>query len=312
MVPGSELLDISGPWEVFGHANDVLGWPAYQLVLAGPASPTVPTRHGLLVTGVEHLPARTKRLPDLAIVAGGSPAEVPPPAEGALAAWLRRHHERIPALVSICTGAFILGQAGLLDNHRVTTHWLFLSALRSRFPAARVIDDGIFIRDGRLWTSAGISAGIDLTLALVEEDHGRSVAMAVARKLVLFLRRSGNQAQFSGALQRQGLEPGPLRGLIAYVQEHIDEPLPVQRLSRAIGVSPRSLARACRSQLGESPAALVRRLRIDEARRLLESTSLPLKDIALRTGLGDPSTLWRAFTQLLAITPAEYRQRFAP
>lgn len=310
VVPGSELLDISGPWEVLGHANDVLGWPAYELLLVGPSGPTVRTRHGLLVSSVRRLPIRAKRLPDVAIVAGGSPLEVLPPPEMSLVAWLRRHHARIPALVSICTGAFVLGMAGLLDEHRVTTHWRFLDALRSRFPAARVVDEGIFIRDGRLWTSAGITAGIDLTLALVEEEHGHAVAMAVAKKLVLFLRRSGNQAQFSAALERQGKEPGRLRDIATFVLEHVDKPLAVERLARAAGMSPRSLTRWCREELDESPAELVRRLRVDEARRLLESTSLPLKDISVRTGLGDASTLWRAFTQQLGVTPAAYRKRF--
>jgi transcriptional regulator GlxA family with amidase domain len=306
--PGAELLDIAGPWEVLGHANDALGYAAYEPALLGPSRAPIRTRHGLVAGDVRPLPARPVRFPDVAIVAGGAPLGA---AEPVLAAWLRRHASRVPVVVSICTGAFLLGEAGLLDGRRATTHWRYLDALRTRYPAARVVDDGIFVRDGRVWTSAGITAGIDLALALVEDHHGRAIAMEVARELVLFLRRSGHQAQFSGALRRQEAEPARLRDLIAFVLEHVDEPLPLERLAGAVGTSPRSLTRWCRLTLDESPAQLVRRLRIDEARRLLESTALPLKAISVRAGLGDASTLWRAFTQRLGVTPAAYRERFA-
>jgi transcriptional regulator GlxA family with amidase domain len=310
VAPGTGLLNIGGPWEVLGHANEVLGRAAYDLALVGPSAPAVETRHGLVVSGVRPLPRSTSRLPDVAIVAGGSTLTPMPDGHARLAAWLRRHHAGIGTIVSICTGAFVLGEAGLLDGRRATTHWLRLADLRSRFPAADVIDEGIFARDGKVWTSAGITAGIDLTLALVEEDHGHGVAMAVAKRLVLFLRRSGNQAQFSSALQRQEKEPSRLRDVSAFVLEHVDESLPVERIAAGVGMSSRTLSRWCREHLDESPAELVRRLRTDEARRLLEETSLPLKDITARTGFGDASTMWRAFTQRLGVTPAAYRQRF--
>jgi transcriptional regulator GlxA family with amidase domain len=310
VVPRTGLLDIAGPWEVLGHANDVLERRAYELEVVGPSAPAAETRHGLVVSGLRPLPRAGGRLPDVAIVAG-APMRPLPGEQDALVAWLRRSHARIPTVVSICTGAFVLGAAGVLDGRRATTHWMFLDELRSRFPAARVVDEGIFVRDRRVWTSAGVTAGVDLALALVEEDHGHDVAMAVARRLVLFLRRSGNQAQFSAALRRQDTETPRLRDVSAFVLEHIDEPLPVERIAAGAGMSPRSLSRWCREQLGESPAELVRRLRVDEARRLLEETSLPLKDITARTGLGDASTLWRVFTQRLGVTPAAYRQRFA-
>jgi transcriptional regulator GlxA family with amidase domain len=310
VAPRTGLLNIGGPWEVLGHANEVLGRAAYALELVGPSAPTIETRHGILVGGVRPLPRSLARPPDVAIVAGGSPRLPMPDGETRIGGWLRRHHAGIRTIVSTCTGAFVLGEAGLLDGRRATTHWLNLGDLRSRFPAAEVVDEGIFVRDGKVWTSAGLTAGIDLTLALVEEDHGHAAAMAVAKRLVLFLRRSGNQAQFSSALQRQEKEPPRLRDLSAFVLEHVDEALPVERLAAGIGMSPRTLSRWCREQLDESPAELVRRLRTDEARRLLEETSLPLKDITARTGFGDASTLWRAFTQRLGVTPAAYRQRF--
>ncbi len=310
VAPQSGLLNIGGPWEVLGNANDILGRTAYECALVGPKAPQVRTRHGLVVAGVRPLPRSTFRLPDLAIVAGGSPRTPLPEEQARIAAWLRRHHAGIGTIVSICTGAFVLGEAGLLDGRRAMTHWLYLRELQARFPKARVVEEGIFVRDGRVWTSAGLTAGIDLTLALVEEDHGHAVAMAVAKRLVLFLRRSGHQAQFSSALQRQEKEPAKLRDISAFVLEHVDEALPVERVAAGIGMSPRSLSRWCREHLDESPAELVRRLRTEEVRRLLEETSLPLKDITARTGFGDPSTLWRAFTQRLGVTPAAYRQRF--
>jgi transcriptional regulator GlxA family with amidase domain len=313
VVPGTGLLNIGGPWEVLGHANDVLGRVAYELELVGPSAPSVKTRHGLIVSGIRPLPGAGARPPDIdiAIVAGGSPRRPLPAGEARLVPWLRRHRARIPTMVSICTGAFVLGEAGVLDGHRATTHWLHLEELRSRFPAARVVDDGIFVREEGLWTSAGLTAGIDLTLAMVEEHHGHGVAMAVAKRMVLFLRRSGNQAQFSSALRRQEEEPLKLRDVSAFVLDHLDQSLPVERIAAGIGMSARTLSRWCREHLAESPAELVRRLRIDEARRLLEETPLPLKEITARTGLGDASTMWRAFTQRLGVTPAEYRQRFA-
>jgi len=310
VTPGSELLDSAGPWEVLGHANEVLGRTAYELELVGPSGPQLHTRHGLVIGNVRALPNASAKFPGIAIVAGGSPLVPVPDPEARLVSWLRKHHSRITTLVSICTGAFILGEAGLLDGHRATTHWRFLGDLRTRFPAARVVDEGIFTREGRLWTSAGITSGIDLALALVEDDHGHAVAMAVAKKLVLFLRRSGHQAQFSAALRRQQDEPGKLRDISAFVLERLDQELPVKRIAEGTGMSIRTLSRWCREHLDESPAELVRRVRIDEARRLLEETTLPIKDITARTGLGDVSTMWRTFSQHLGITPAAYRERF--
>jgi transcriptional regulator GlxA family with amidase domain len=305
------MINLAGPWEVLGHANDLLGRTVYQLEAFGPSAPTIRTRFGLALGGLRPLPSRLDLPPDAVIVAGGSPADPIPEDHAALVPWLRRHRPRIPRVVSICTGAFVLAAAGILDGHRATTHWLHLDTLRARFPDVRVVDEGIYVKDRGVWTSAGVTAGIDLALALVEEDHGHALAMNVAKRMVLFLRRSGHQAQFSSALRRQEREPPRLRDVSAFVLEHIDEPLAVERIARELGMSPRTLSRWCREHLDESPAELVRRLRLAEARRLLEETPLPLKDVTARTGLGDQSTLWRAFVHDLGVTPAEYRQRFA-
>ena len=310
VTPRTGLLNIAGPGDALHITNDVLGRTAYELELVGPSAPVVQTRQGFIVGGIRPLPQRATRLPDILIVAG-APMNTPPEIQERVTSWLRRQHARIPTIVSTCTGAFALARAGILDGRRATTHWQYLQKLRSEFPKVRVVDEGIFVKDGNVWTSAGVTAGIDLTLALIEAEHGRHVAMQVAKLMVLFLRRSGNQAQFSSALERQEKEPPKLRDVSSFVLEHIGEPLPVERIARGVAMSPRTLSRWCREHLSESPAELVRRLRLEEARRLLEETSLPLKDISARTGLGDPSTLWRVFTQTLGVTPAAYRERFA-
>ena len=310
--PGTELLDVAGPWEVLGHANDVLGRPAYDLRLVAPLGGEVRSRHGLTLSATQSL-AQASRAgrPHTLVVGGGAPVDELPPSEAHAARWLRRHHREVPRVVSICTGAFVLGAAGLLDGRRATTHWRFLELLRRRCPRAHIDDERLYVRDGKVWTSAGITAGIDLTLALVEADHGRATAMAIARDMLLYLRRSGRQAQFSEALRRQARETDGLADVTGHVLEHLAGDLSVDHLARALGMSPRTLTRRCRDVLGESPAALVRRLRLDEARRLLEEGVLPLKDIAARVGLGDASTLWRTCTKHLGVAPAEYRGRFA-
>jgi transcriptional regulator GlxA family with amidase domain len=310
VVPRTSLINLAGPWEVLGHANDLLGHEAYRLQVFGPSAPTIQTRFGLCLNGVKPLPSRLNHTPEVVVVAGGSPADPLPADHAPLVPWLSRHGPRIETVVSICTGAFVLGSAGILDGRRATTHWMFLDALRARFPKARVVDEGIYVEDRGVWTSAGVTAGVDLTLALVEAHHGHALAMRVAKRMVLFLRRSGHQAQFSSAPRHQAQESPPLRAISAFVLKHITEPLPVERIASQVGMSPRSLSRWCRSHLDESPAELVRRLRLAEARRLLEESSLPLKDITERTGLGDQSTLWRVFMHDLGLTPAEYRQRF--
>jgi transcriptional regulator GlxA family with amidase domain len=312
VFPGSEVLDLSGPWSVLGYTNEALQQEVYALHVISPLGGATRTRHGLALSGTRPLDDEAATAsPDIIVIAGGAPVSPLPSSEARAVRWLRKHHRNIPTLISICTGAFVLGEAGVLDGRRATTHWRFVDVLRHRFPKAHVVDDDIFLRDGRVWTSAGITAGIDLMLALVEADHGHAVAMAVAKNLVLFLRRSGGQAQFSQMLQRQEREPTRLRDLSAFVLEHLSEPLSLEELARSVGMSLRTLTRWCRRELGESPAALVRRLRIEEAQRLLEQTSLPLKDIAARVHLGDMSTLWRIFTRYLGVTPAEYRARFA-
>jgi transcriptional regulator GlxA family with amidase domain len=311
LTPQIGIVSFSGPWEVFCHANDLLGRVAYRLEARGPSAPVLATKYGLSISGIRPLPARCPNPPDMVIVPGASSASESAEDRAEVVQWLRRYHAQIPTVVSTCAGAFILGAAGLLDGRRAMTHWMLQDDLRARFPAALVVDEGIFTHDRGVWTSAGVTAGIDLALALVEQDHGHALAMEVAKRMVLFLRRSGNQAQFSAALRRQSKEPSKLRDISTFILDHIDEPLPVERIAAKVGMSPRTLTRWCQEHLQESPAQLVRKLRVEEAKRLLEETSLAVKDICVRTGLTDASTMWRAFVDQLGITPMEYRQRFA-
>ncbi len=312
-APGTGLLNLCGVWEVLSHANDVSAHGAYEFGVYGPSGPQITTGHGLRVGDIQRLPSRFKHPPDTVIVAGGSAFKPASDEDLLIAKWLSKHAERFRRIVSICAGAFTLGEAGLLDGRKATTHWMALDRLRVRFPKANVVDEGIFVSDGPIWTSAGITAGIDLCLALVESDHGHRLAMDVAQRLVLFLRRSGNQAQFSAALARQTNQAsdGRLARLSALVVEDINGDLRVPRLAGDLGMSPRTLTRWCKTELGESPAELVRRLRLEEAGRLLSGTHEPLKVIAVRSGLGDSSTLWRHFVREYGVTPEEYRARFS-
>jgi transcriptional regulator GlxA family with amidase domain len=312
LAPGAEALDVTGPWQVLSHANDVVGREAYALQLVSPDGGDVQTRHGLVLGGTRSLRSARSAdgVPDILVGAGGAPYTPLPEPEGRLVRWIERHHPHIGQCVSICTGAFLLGEAGLLDDRRVTTHWRFVDELRRRFPRASVVDDGIYERSGNVWTSAGIASGIDLALALVEVHHGQATAVSVAKNLVLFLRRSGNQAQFSEALRQQSREPEELRGIIAFIHEHMHEALPLARLARALGMSTRTLSRACRQQMGASPGAFVRHVRLERARQLLEHGALPLKSVARQCGLGDVSTLHRHFTRAFKLSPAQYRNRF--
>lgn len=309
--PRAELLDLTGPWAVLGHANDVAGRRVYEPLVVSAGGGTVATRHGLAIADTRSLAVAARgRRPHTIVVAGGTPEATPPEAERKVAHWLRHHHDHVPRIVSICTGAFVLGNAALLDGRRVTTHWAVLDTLATSFPRATVVDEGIFQRDGRIWTSAGVTAGIDLMLALVEEDLGHAVAATVARRLLLFLRRTGGQAQFSEALRRQSDETPRGRDLAAFVADHLDEPLPVERLARRAGMSVRSATRWFQTQHALSPAKFVRRIRVEEARRLLADTDLTLDAICARTGLGDASTFYRVFRAEAGLSPAAYRDRF--
>src|SRR6185437_2957687 len=245
---------------------------------------------------------------DTLLIAGG-PGVAAACKDVALLQWLRDRAGQARRVASVCTGAFVLAATGALDGRRATTHWSFCAELARAYPRVQVELDPIFVRDGVFWTSAGVTSGIDLALAMVEEDLGREVALAVARYLVVYLKRSGGQAQYSAALSLQVADDrfGVLHNWIA---AHLPQDLSLPILAEQAAMSTRSFSRRYREATGMTPAHAVERLRVDEARRLLLETRLPVKRIAQRCGFGSEETLRRSFMRLLKITPNDYRGRF--
>jgi transcriptional regulator GlxA family with amidase domain len=242
-------------------------------------------------------------------VAGGPGVEAAA-ADPALLDWVRQRARQVRRVASVCTGAFLLAPAGVLDGRRAVTHWSFCEDLARRFPAVRVERDPIFVRDGPVWTSAGVTAGIDLALALVEEDLGRTIALAVARYLVVFLKRPGGQAQFSAALSLQAAEDR-FGALHDWINAHLAADMSLPVLASQAGMSERSFSRRYAEATGLTPVRAVERLRVEAARRLLSESRLPVKRISQRCGFGSEETMRRSFLRLLSATPQEYRARFS-
>ncbi|MES2444924.1 MAG: helix-turn-helix domain-containing protein [Pseudomonadota bacterium] len=245
---------------------------------------------------------------DTLIVVG--PYGVPDPPSEQVARWLRGQAEQSRRYGSTCTGAFLLADAGLLSGRRVTTHWQYAQRLAATHPDIEVDPDRIFVRDGPVFTSAGVTAAIDLAFSLIEEDHGRALALWVARRLVVFLKRPGGQSQFSDVLTAQSAATSPIDRIRLHILESPRARLGLEALARVAGVSPRHLSRLFRAELGMSPAAYVELTRVDIARRLLEDGTAPIKAIAYTAGFGSTTTLRRAFLRRIGITPLEYRSRF--
>ncbi|MFZ4835329.1 GlxA family transcriptional regulator [Rouxiella sp. Mn2063] len=225
-------------------------------------------------------------------------------------AWIRQAAPRTGRIVSICGGALLLAKAGLLDKHRATTHWRLLDAMQAEFPAIDVEKGPIYVQDGNIWTSAGVSSGFDLTLALVEDDLGFSVARSVAQDLVMFLRRPGGQSQFSRFLLSQASTPGPIRDLQSWILENLASDLSVEKLAERVAMSPRNFTRVFTKETGSSPAKYVEEVRLDAARQHLEQSSDKIEQIAVVTGFGNSLNLRRVFERNLQLTPSDYRERF--
>lgn len=306
LFDGVQSLDVTGPSEVFAGAARFPG-AGYRLRTASLDGAPVRTSSGLVL--VPDTALADAEPPHTLLVPGGEGTRAPAPA---LVDWLRDHAPRAERLVSVCTGALLLAEAGQLDGHRVTTHWSVCDHLARAHPAVEVDPDPIFVRDGRLATSAGVTAGIDLALAFVEEDHGRDIALAVARNLVVFLRRPGNQAQFSAQLTAQTARREPLRQVQHWIDEHPAADLTVEALAARARLSPRHFARAFRAETGLTPGRYVDRVRLEHARRLLEDTTDGVAGIAHACGYGTPEAMRRAFVKALGTAPAEYRRRFRP
>lgn len=313
LYQGCQSLDVTGPYEVFAGANRWLRAhnkpPAYRLVLAAVGrQQTLVMDSGLRLQADLRL-ADWRGPVDTLLVPGGDGRRVQV-SNRPLINSLRRLSAKARRVTSVCTGSFLLAEAGLLDGRRATTHWYAAKEMAARYPQVTVDPDPIYVRDGKFATSAGITAGIDLALALVEEDLGREVSLTIARWLVLFLHRPANQRQFSAQLQVQSAERDALRQLQGYIADHLGEDLRVERLAERVAMSPRHFARCFRDEVGMTPAHYVAQLRIEAARRMLEQGDRSIHVIALECGFGTPETLRRSFARALKTAPREYRQRF--
>ncbi|WP_434699944.1 GlxA family transcriptional regulator [Pseudomonas sp. D1-1] len=304
-----QVLDVTGPLQVFASANDLVrgqGLPA-------PYAPTVIAAGGGAVMSSAGLALMAEPLPsegsDTLLIAGGwgvyEAAKDP-----ALVAWVKDQGACSRRVASVCTGAFLLAASGWLDGRRVATHWTRCEQLARQHPELQVEPNPIFIKDGSVWTSAGVTAGIDLALALVEEDLGRAMALEVARHLVVFLKRPGGQSQFSAtlALQERG---GRFDKLHAWIAENLTRDLGLSSLAAEAGMSERSFVRHYRAETGQTPARAVELIRVETARRLLCDSAVPIKRVALQCGFGSEETLRRSFLRGMGVTPQAYRERFA-
>ncbi len=310
--PDFQLLDVTGPWEVFGRTTRWLREKGraggYALELTATRRGSVTSSSGLSLTVPKAL-ARVRGAIDTLVVAGGT-GTARALADRSLVDFLGSAAGRARRTASVCTGAFLLAEAGLLDGRRATTHWNACAQLAARYAKVRVEPDPIFVRDGRVWTSAGVTAGMDLALALVEQDHGRDVALGVARELVLFLKRPGGQAQFSAQLQAQLAERESLRDLQAWMADHPGADLSVETLARRVALSPRHFARVFKHETGATPARAAVAARVEAARRRLEDGDDGLEGVATACGFGSAEVMRRAFLRTLRVGPAAYRRRF--
>lgn len=310
--PRVVLLDLIGPWEVFNLANALAGekTPPYDLQLvSGDDSPAIDSCGGISMAS--HRTANSCRgaIDTLMVPAAGMTLQLQPPAHSLRV--LRRLAGRSRRIVSICGGAMLLAAAGLLDGKKATTHWRAANELAFHFPSIDVQPDSIFVKDGNVYTSAGVTAGIDLALALVEEDLGRTIALHCARYLVVFMRRPGGQSQFSATLESQQAERNSINELIAWVTDNLDSDLSVESMADRVHMSLRNFSRVFRRETGQTPAALVERLRVEAARRRLEETDEPLETIAAACGFGSADSMRRSFHRVVKVAPSDYRRRFS-
>ena len=303
-----QSLDLVGPLDVFGTANThVSGELPYELHIIGLGTGAVRAENGLVVVptcGLDDAPPL-----DTLLIPGGAGSRAVN-TDARLLAWLRERATTTRRMVCVCTGIYILAATGLLDGRRVTTHWRFADDVVRRYPALKVLADRLFLRDGAFATSGGLTAGMDLALALVEEDLGRSAALAVARDLVMYVKRPGNQAQFSAPLAAQSLGNGRMAALVDWLLEHLDEALTVDRMAEQAAMSPRNFRRVFVETFRDTPARFVERLRLEQACMRLTTGQGSVERIAASIGFNSADAFRRAFRAHYGSSPGEYRQRF--
>ena len=311
--PNSQLLDVTGPLQMFAGANDQLARPVYRIAIAAPEAGPFATSSGVrLVADLSYAQLTNRRLAHIhtLMTAGGEPGMREELARRGATDIVSRAVGRVPRIASICSGTFFLAAAGLLDGRRAATHWSHVDALRQFRPAVQIDEDAIHIEDRGVWTSAGVTAGMDLALAMIEADLGRRVALAIARRHVVFRIRPGGQSQFSAELAAQSAGNAKLQKLAQKVTAHPRTDWRTDVLSAEVGVSQRSLSRLFRAGLDLSPADFVERVRIDLARRRLLETDENLETIAVACGFGSLRRMDRAFARLIASSPTEFQSRF--
>ncbi len=310
LTPQSEMLDITGPLQAFHEArNQKDGTPAYRMVLA--------SSHGGPITTDTGIPLDTVPIAGLdpakihTLIAAGSDEALDALNDRHLIGWLKTHGPQIPRIGSVCIGAFILGAAGMLDGRTCVTHWRWCPQLQDMFPQSRVAPDPIFVHDGPIWTSAGVTTGIDMAIAMIEQDLGRDAALAVARSLIVFIRRPGGQSQFSLPLEHQASDStGRFDVLHGWMAQNIETRLSVEDLAKQAHMSPRNFSRNYKSATGISPAKAVELMRLEAARLALEQTANRINQIAITCGFGDDERMRRCFIKHLGVAPSDYRERF--
>lgn len=309
----AQILDITGPLEVFARTsrylvdNEYTGNPAYRVCVVAAAPGPVTTSSGMKLVAEQGFAEVTEA--DTVLVSGG--IGIGNVLDPEVFDWLKAMAARVRRIGSICNGALVLARAGLLDGLSATTHWAFLEELRKCGHDIAVDNDALFTRHGNVYTSAGVTAGMDMALAMVEEDWGQPVSLAVAQQLVMFLKRPGGQSQFSSYLRAQAVESKRLQKLQLWLLDNLDEDLTVGALAARASMSPRTFARRFRETVGMTPGRYVEHARLEAARRKLEQSSLPVDTIAYRCGLKSAENLRRAFQRRLGVSPSAYRERFA-
>ena len=311
--PGIEIIDLTGPMEVFAFANNALqrsglcSEPAYPMQVLAATSGPVTSSCGLRIIADKAYSDVQDGIDTLLIA--GTPEVSCLLCDPALQDWVRTMAPKVRRLASVCTGAFLLAESGLLDGRRATSHWDYCDWLARDYPSVNVEPDRIFVRDGSISTSGGVTSGIDMVLSMVEEDWGSEVALLVARYLVVFLKRPGGQSQFSAYLTSEATHPD-LKELQAWIVLHLTEDLRVEALAERMCMSPRNFARFFLTETGMTPAKFVEMARIDAARHYLGSTQKSIEIVADKSGFGDPERMRRAFIRQLGVNPQSYRERF--